>query len=95
MAKYKYSCSCCFSSVDFNFAIKEYIELKKTNYFKKIKCNNCNNICEFNQVFGSLSSKIPKDKETVLREIKEEVRKITDKVKSGDSKAIRTVYGED
>ena len=95
MAKYKYSCSKCLSEVNFNFAIKEYLDLKKTDYFKKIKCSNCNDICEFTQTFGSLSSKISKDKETILGEIKEEARKIADKVRSGNSRAIRNIYGED
>lgn len=95
MAKYKYSCNGCLSEVSFNFAIQEYLDLKKTDYFESIKCSNCNNICEFTQIFGTLSSKILKDKEAILGEIKEEAKKIADKVRSGDSRAIRNIYGED
>ena len=95
MARYKYSCSNCLDEVEFNFTIQKYLELKKSDHFKKIKCNKCDNVCEFTQTFGILSSKIKKDKETIVAEVKEEARKFADKVRAGDSRAIRNIYGEE
>lgn len=94
MAKYKYSCTNCSAEVEYSLSIALYLELKNSDHFKQIECNNCGIICEFKQVFGTLSSKIKKDKQTIVSEIKDEARKIANKVRSGDSRTIRNIYGE-
>jgi len=95
MARYRYSCSNCSEEVEYSLSIALYLEMKNSGHFKEIECKKCNNVCEFTQTFGTLSSKIKKDRETMVSEIKEEARKFADKVRSGDSKAIRNIYGED
>lgn len=95
MARYRYSCSNCSEEVEYSFSIALYLELKSSDHFKKIECKKCNSVCEFTQTFGALSSKIKKDRETMVSEIKEEAKKFANKVRSGDSKAIRNIYGED
>lgn len=94
MAKYRYSCTNCSEEVEYSFSIALYLELKNSGHFNKIECNKCNNICKFTQTFGTLSSKIKRDKETIISEIKEEAKKIANKVRSGDSRTIRNIYGE-
>lgn len=94
MAKYKYSCTNCSTEVEYSLSIALYLELKNSDHFKQIKCDDCGKVCEFKQVFGILSSKIKKDKETIMSEVRDEARKIANKVRSGDSRTIRNIYGE-
>jgi len=47
------------------------------------------------RIFGATSSKITKDKEALMMEIKEESRKIADEVRSGNANTIRQIYGEE
>lgn len=94
MAKYKYSCTNCSAEVEYSLSIALYLELKNSDHFNQVECSNCGEVCEFKQVFGTLSSKIKKDKQTIMSEVKDEARKIANKVRSGDSRTIRNIYGE-
>jgi len=80
--------------VEYSLSIALYLELKNSDHFNRIECIDCGKICEFKQVFGVLSSKIKKDKQTIMSEIKDEAKKIANKVRSGDSRTIRNIYGE-
>ena len=74
--------------------ILEYLTLSSENMLYNKKCEKCNTVCEFVRIFNSSSSKISKGKEEMMAEAKEDARKIVNKIKLGDTKAILDVYGE-
>ena len=95
MAIYTYQCRSCNMTIDLSLSILEFLELSNSEHFNSMRCESCSINTKFIRIFGNTSSKISKDKETLLMEIKDEARKITEKVKSGDRNMIRQVYGED
>lgn len=95
MAIYTYKCRACNSTVDLSFSISEFLELCNLNHFETMECSKCSNNTKFTRVFGDTSSKINKDKETLMMEIKEDARKISEKVRAGNENMIRQVYGEE
>lgn len=95
MAKYNFKCNKCGYLEELNIAMNKFVQLKKESFFDERKCENCNQTSSFTQIFGALSSKISKDRQQIVAEIQDEARKIANKVKSGDEKAIRNIYGEE
>lgn len=95
MAIYTYKCRACEATVDLSFSIPEFLELSNIGHFDKMHCSCCSKNEKFIRIFGDTSSKINKDKETLLMDIKEDARKIVDKINSGDENMIRQVYGEE
>ena len=94
MAKYNYKCSKCDSTELYVLSVANFLAFKSNNYFDNKKCENCGNITEFIRIFDATSSKISKGKEQILAEVKEDARKIVEKVKSGNTKAILDIYGD-
>tara|TARA_B100001029_G_C14877403_1_gene348021 strand:- start:178 stop:432 length:255 start_codon:yes stop_codon:yes gene_type:complete len=78
-----------------SFSISKFLELSDSGHFDNMYCSNCSDNAKFTRIFGETSSKITKDKERVMAEIKEDVRKIADEVRAGNENMIRQVYGED
>lgn len=95
MAIYTYKCRKCETTVDLSYSIPEFLKLSSAGHFSDMHCVNCSNNEKFIRIFGDTSSKIIKDKETLLMDIKEDARKMVDKIKSGDENMIRQVYGEE
>jgi|15BtaG_2_1085339.scaffolds.fasta_scaffold00184_18 hypothetical protein len=95
MAIYKYRCNLCSSVEVFNISIKKYAQLSQEDAFGKMICKNCNKLSEFTRTFGVSSSKIEKDREETMRQIKEDSRRIVQSIKSGNTKTIRNIYGEE
>ena len=95
MAIYTYKCNSCNMTIDLSLSISEFLSLSDSEHFDNMKCSSCLNNVKFTRIFGNTSSKISKDKETLLMEIKDEARRITEKVNSGDRNMIRQVYGEE
>tara|TARA_A200000159_G_scaffold164928_2_gene197524 strand:- start:2589 stop:2879 length:291 start_codon:yes stop_codon:yes gene_type:complete len=95
MAAYTYKCRSCESTTNLSFSIKEFLELSSSDYFNNMYCNNCKGNRKFLRIFGETSSKITKDKETLMLEIKEDAKKIVSEVKKGNTEMIRQIYGED
>ena len=95
MAIYTYKCRACKATTDLSLSIHEFLELSRIDHFDEMYCNNCLNNEKFIRIFGETSSKISKDKETLLMDIKEDARKIVNKINAGDENMIRQVYGED
>ena len=95
MATYAYKCRTCKIVMKLSFSIIEFLKLSDSGHFDDMYCTNCSDNTKFTRIFGSTSSKITKDKEALMMEIKEESRKISDKVRSGDINTIRQVYGEE
>ena len=94
MANYTYKCDGCKKVSSLSYNVSEYASLVELNHFDDMWCDKCCNNQKFIRVFGDISSKISKDKDTLMLEIKEEARKISEKVKLGDQKLIREIYGE-
>jgi|15BtaG_2_1085339.scaffolds.fasta_scaffold00189_9 hypothetical protein len=95
MAIYNLECKNC-SSVDIlNISIKKYIESCQKDGLNQRHCKACNKLSEFTRIFSASSSKIERDKEEMMRQVKEESRKIVQSIKSGNAKAIRNIYGEE
>jgi len=78
-----------------SFSIPKFLKLSSSGHFDDMYCDNCSDNAKFIRIFGTTSSKITKDKETLMKEIKEEARKISNEVRAGNNKTIRQVYGED
>ena len=95
MATYTYKCQKCDTGTSLSMAIEEFLKLSENNYFENMYCDVCSNNQNFIRIFGNTCSKISKDKETLMMDIKEDARKIVNKVKNGDQNMIRQVYGED
>tara|TARA_Y100000287_G_C14233761_1_gene363499 strand:- start:695 stop:985 length:291 start_codon:yes stop_codon:yes gene_type:complete len=95
MATYTYKCKECDDIKNVSISIKEFQALSKQGLYSKLFCNVCSNNQNFIRIFGPTSSKISKDKEALMEDIKNDARKIVEKVRAGDEKVIREVYGED
>lgn len=95
MATYHYKCETCKSIKILSLPVSEHAVLASSGDLKFMHCEKCSDKRNFVRIFGSISSTIIKDKETLLSDIKEEARKITEKVKSGDQGMIRQIYGEE
>lgn len=95
MAIYTYKCRSCKIVTNMSFSIPKFLKLSSSGHFDDMYCTNCSDNTKFTRIFGSTSSKITKDKETLMMEIREEARKISDEVKTGNTNTIRQVYGEE
>ena len=76
-------------------SVSEFLSLNSEKDFEFRKCKECKIISEFVRIFSSTSSKISRGKDEILARTKEEARKIVEKVKLGDVRAINDVYGEE
>ena len=94
MAKYNFQCSNCNSTLMLSISVSEFLSLKAKKDFNIRKCKECDTETKFVRIFNSTSSKISRSKDEILARTKEEARKIVEKVKSGDTRAIKDVYGE-
>jgi len=89
MPKYNFECDKC-DNMDIAFmSIHEFIKDKTKNK----KCKNCQNGVLYHKIVD-INSVIEKSKDQILIESEEEVRKTVDKVRVGDRKAIRDIYGD-
>lgn len=95
MAIYTYKCRTCETETNLSFSIPSFLKLSVSGHFDEMYCTNCSDNTKFMRIFGTTSSKITKDKETLMAEIKEESRKIADEVRSGNTNTIRQIYGEE
>ena len=94
MAKYNYKCEECNSIDTITMSVSSYLSLENKDVLLNKKCKKCNAVSKFVRIFNPTSSKISKGKDEILIEAKEDARKIVNKIKSGDTKAILDVYGE-
>jgi hypothetical protein len=95
MAIYTYKCRTCETVINLSLSIQEFLKLSGSEHFNERFCEKCSNNTKFTRIFGATSGKINKDKETIMMEIKEEARKISNEVRAGNINTIRQVYGED
>jgi len=95
MAIYNFKCSSCSNIKSFSVPITEYAELNLKNASIGLYCDGCGKASRLTRVFDVSSSKIERDKEEMMRQIKEETRKIVQSVRDGNTNAIRNIYGEE
>jgi hypothetical protein len=70
-------------------SIPEFLKIKKI----KIPCDECKKGILKHQI-SSIYSKIDRSVEELKMENQEEVRKIVQKIKAGDERVIRDIYGD-
>ena len=95
MSKYNFKCMKCNQVNLVKINILEFTSKSIDDIISKLICTECESEGTFNRVFGSISSKVWKNKEEIMQEVKVEARKIAEKVRLGDVSAIREVYGEE
>lgn len=95
MAIYTYKCRTCKTVTNLSFSIPKFLKLSVSGHFDDMYCANCSDNTKFMRIFGATSSKITKDREALMMEIKEESRKIADEVRAGNTNTIRQIYGEE
>ncbi len=95
MPKYNFKCMECNEINIMNISILEFTSKPIDNIITKLICTKCETKGLFIRTFGSVSSKVWKSKEEIVQEVKEEARKVAEKVRLGDVSAIREVYGEE
>ena len=69
--------------------VSEFISKDKS----ELLCISCNNN-KLSRIFSSFSSKIELRKDDIIDGARKEAKAIVKKIKSGDTKAIRNIYGE-
>jgi uncharacterized protein CbrC (UPF0167 family) len=94
MAKYTFECEVCENTRSWNISISEFLEKKEDSFFESLFCSHCSSHGSFRQKFKSLSSKIKEDKQTMIEKILDDSKRVAEKVRSGDQKAIRDIYGD-
>lgn len=89
MPTYTFKCNVCDFLVIRSYPVSHYLKIKKD----KIKCEKCDDGVLSQQVL-LVNSSIEKSQDILAMDSKEEVRKIVDKVRSGDLRAIEDIYGD-
>ena len=95
MAIYSFKCDTCSLVEELNISTKKFVQLSQEHAFDKMVCENCNYLSGFTRIFNMSSSKIKRDKEETMRQIKEESRKIVRSIQNGNAKTMRDIYGEE
>lgn len=91
MPSYKFVCPVCDFICFKQLLIKDFLKIKKEK--QEMKCENCL-IGVLSHRIESVSSVIEKSPEQITMENKEDIRKMVEKVKRGDSRAITDIYGD-
>lgn len=95
MAIYNFKCNHCSSIEVLSISTKKYTQLSQERAFDEMTCKSCENLSGFTRIFGISSSKIERDKEETMRQIKEDSRKIVQSIQSGNTTTMRNIYGEE
>tara|TARA_A100001011_G_scaffold398979_2_gene505507 strand:+ start:1239 stop:1511 length:273 start_codon:yes stop_codon:yes gene_type:complete len=89
MPKYEYICDDCGFKIEKVMSTKSFIKNKSFSP----KCSNCNSE-NTRRLFSSFSSKVERSKGEIVAKAKADAKKIVKKIKSGDLRTIRNIYGE-
>lgn len=90
MPIYNFECQDCRELNTFRFAsVSGYVESQAA-----LKCTKCEST-NITRTFSALASNIKRDKETILQQAMEDKNRIVEKIKNGDAKTIRNIYGEE
>jgi len=94
MPKYTFECTKCLTQHNFNYGILKYKQLICNNHFEDLLCDECQNKTLIRKVSAPFG-KIERRKEEIVEKAKEEARVITNKIREGDQRAIRDIFGEE
>lgn len=89
MPKYTFECNKCEYEEVRTMSISEFVKNKE----EKKDCPQCNAGVLF-QKLGRIRNKVDKSSSEIAAEIKEDVHKTVEKIKSGDERTIRNIYGD-
>lgn len=89
MPKYTFGCDSCEHQEVRTMSISDFLKNKD----EKKECPQCDAGVLF-QKLGRIRNKVDKSSSELIAEIKEDVRKTVEKVKSGDERTIRNIYGD-
>lgn len=92
MPIYNVRCTDCQDDEVLSCSISDFQSSNKNN-FKNLFCKKCgkNN---FIRIYKPISSKISRSSQEIVEKAREEARGIVEKIKNGDTHAIRDIYGE-
>jgi transcription elongation factor Elf1 len=90
MPNYNFVCENCSSLSTLFLSIKEYQENKHIN----IKCYICGDN-KLQRTYKNVLTHIDRQSIDMMDSIKEEARKIVEKVKSGDTSILSEIYGDE
>ncbi len=90
MPSYDYKCQNCNKLNTYRFAsVARFVSCQGT-----LKCETCESV-NVERIFSELDSSIKRDKETIMQNIMEDKARIVEKIRQGDAKTIRNIYGEE
>ena len=89
MPRYNFKCDSCNASDHFTMGVGSFLEFKKEEHI----CQSCNEGILI-QMVRPTRGKIVRDKQAMIREAKDEARKIVERIESGDQKAFDDIYGD-
>jgi hypothetical protein len=89
MPRYTFNCSTCDYDEVRVMSISEFLSKKKETK----NCPKCSAGVLF-QKLGRIRNKVDKDSSEIIAEIREDVKKTVQKIKSGDERTIRNIYGD-
>jgi hemolysin-activating ACP:hemolysin acyltransferase len=94
MPKYTFECTECLAQHNFNYGVSKYRQLISSSHFDDILCNECQNKTLIRKVLAPFG-KIERRKEEIIEKAKEEAKIITNKIREGNQRAIRDIFGEE
>ena len=89
MPQYNFACNNCKNLETMTMSISEFLSYKN----KKVECKECKKGILTRQI-NTVSSKIDRSAEELVQQSKDEIRRTVDKIKSGDERTIRDIYGD-
>ena len=89
MPNYYFKCPLCDDVKEVTMKISEFISKDNLEYY----CNSCND-SKLLRIFSNFSSKIELRKEDIINNAKKEAKSIASKIKNGDARSIRNIYGD-
>jgi hypothetical protein len=89
MPFYSFVCKECNEKQTHSLSISDYTDKK----YENLECLLCRKKT-LNRVFEKIFSKVQKSSAELIYEITESVQKTREKIESGDTHAIRDIYGE-
>tara|TARA_Y100001937_G_C7090186_1_gene317300 strand:+ start:996 stop:1277 length:282 start_codon:yes stop_codon:yes gene_type:complete len=93
MPAYSYLCEDCGDITSFSLSINDFKKISSSNE-NKLLCSFCSSK-KLKRIIKPVSNKVEKRKDEIVQEAKREARAIINKIKSGDQRSIRDVFGEE
>ncbi len=90
MPSYNFECQECNFITTFRFSSVSLFLSSQNN----LRCEKCSS-AELERSLTQLTSSIQRDKETILQQVMEDKNRIVEKIRQGDAKTIRNIYGEE